>query len=129
MNKTRVLVAFKDDYRVYRESIAIAIQGHRPHAEVMTAEPSALEAEVVRLTPQLIICSLPKPATQATSTLSWVELSTNPNHPSRISITGGRCWESANPSLEELLSVFDEAEKLIIRANSGLADPDPSRVL
>ena len=37
-SKTRVLVAFEDEYRVYRDAIARSIRLHRPRVEVAVAE-------------------------------------------------------------------------------------------
>jgi hypothetical protein len=42
----RVLVAFGDEYRAYREVIAAGIRMLRPQVEVATATPAELEGEL-----------------------------------------------------------------------------------
>ena len=53
----RVLMAIEP--RSYREVIGEAIRGLRPHLEVVIVEPDALEPEMARLDPELVICSQP----------------------------------------------------------------------
>lgn len=50
-SKTHVLVAFEDEYRVYRDAIARSIWLHRPHVEVAIAELVRFGDEVARLDP------------------------------------------------------------------------------
>jgi hypothetical protein len=51
VGKTRVLIAFEDEYRSYRDAIASAISVHRPRADVAAAGLGALEDEMVASTP------------------------------------------------------------------------------
>jgi hypothetical protein len=53
----RVLVAFEDLYRTYREVIAAAIQVLRPQVEVSTTDIDGLEAQLARLDPRVVISS------------------------------------------------------------------------
>jgi len=55
----RVLVAFEDDYRSYREVIAAGIHMLRPRTEVATAPIGKLEEQIERFDPQLVVCSRP----------------------------------------------------------------------
>jgi hypothetical protein len=110
----QILIAFGDKYRVYSEALAGAIQQHRPHIEAVNAGLEELEQEVSRLNPCLLICSrLPIRHSNSTSS-SWIELSVEPDHLSRIRV-GERSWEVLNPTLEDLLSVVDEAERIVSR--------------
>ena len=59
--ETRILVVFEGDYRAYRDVLAAGIRILRPHVEVETSELEALEEEVARIKPQVLICSLPEP--------------------------------------------------------------------
>ena len=111
MTETRVLVAFEDRYRIYGDSIARALRNARPHIEVAVCERGVLEAEMARFDPHLVICSPPIPLEVVDGRLGWVELSPHPEGTWMIYV-GGRCWESLNPSLKELLSVVDETEEL-----------------
>ena len=113
-NKTRILVAFENDYRAYADALAKAIRAARPHLDVATLGLEGLQTEVTRLDPHVIICSSPNPATeQQEGKLAWVELSVDPHRPSKFCVSGRR-WESLNPSLEELLGVVEETEQLLV---------------
>jgi len=53
----RVLMAIEP--RSYREVIGAAIRGLRPHLEVVIVDPDALEPEMARLDPELVVCNRP----------------------------------------------------------------------
>jgi hypothetical protein len=110
-SRIRILVAIEDDYRAYREAIAASIQVLRPHVQVATARLEALEAEVTRFEPHVVICSLPATASPG-GHVAWVEISLEPTRPSIICI-GGRYSKGHNPALDALLEVIDEAERLV----------------
>jgi len=111
----RILVAFEDDYRAYADALARAIRAARPHLEVATLGLETLRTEVARLDPHLVISSSPNPVPpeQEEGRLAWVELSVDPHRPSKFCLSGRR-WESLNPSLEELLGVIEETERLLV---------------
>lgn len=108
--KTRVLVVFENDFRSYREAIAIAIQTLRPEAEVTAAEPSGFEAEARRIAPDLVICGR-LDAGDLGSTLAWIQLSHDSERPATVCLDG-RLSEAANPTIDDLLSLFDRVETL-----------------
>ena len=110
VTKTRVLIAFEDEYRTYREFMAGAIRTHRPHIEVVAARLGGLEEEAARFDPHLIICSQPNTVDPG-SRPAWVELPPDPERLAEICLDGERS-EVINPALEELLSVVDETERL-----------------
>jgi hypothetical protein len=113
----RILVAFEDDYRAYASALATAISAARPRLDVATVGLEALQMEVARLDPHLVICSLPNPTSpEQEGRLSWVELSVDPHQPSRFCLNGRR-WESLNPSLEELIGVVEETEQLLLSSS------------
>src|SRR5215217_5470568 len=115
----RVLVAFEDEYRVYGAAITGAVRRARPTDEiVVSAEIRALERQVRSFAPHLIISSLPAPTNYSGEWFSWVRLSPGPNRPSEICVEGKR-RESLNPSLGELLCVFEETEGLLVGSNQG----------
>ncbi len=116
MPETRVLISFAAVHRIYRDAVARAIRNARPRVEVAVGEQGALEAEVAHFDPHLVICSPPIPKELVEDRLAWLELSPHPEGTWTIFV-GGRCWESLNPSLSDLLSVVDETEELAI--NSG----------
>jgi hypothetical protein len=99
-------VATEDDYRAYRETIAAVLRVLRPHSEVESTTNEALEAELERFDPQVVICSGHKEV-ESGSRVAWIELSLDPTVPTKISV-GGRHLERTNPTVEELLEVIDE---------------------
>jgi hypothetical protein len=88
--------------------IAAGIGMLRPRAEVRTANPDALEEELERFKPKVVICGRPESA-DPNDVLAWIELPLDPLRPGRI-LAGDRRWESTNPTLDVLLGVVDEVE-------------------
>ena len=109
--EVRILVALEGDYRAYRDVLAVGIRILSPRSEVETADLEALEGEVKRFKPQVLICSRPKPVDSGVWP-SWVELSMDPTLPTKVSV-GGRYFERVNPTLQELLAIIDEVEQLL----------------
>jgi F420-dependent methylenetetrahydromethanopterin dehydrogenase len=113
----RILVAFEDEYRAYREVIAAAIRVLRPGAQVESANLDALAQEVERMDPQLVICSRPNTVDPG-GRPAWVVLPTDPTRPARICV-GGRYAEQANPTVEVLLGIVDVVEEQLTEAEDG----------
>ncbi len=109
--KTRVLIAFEDEYRTYREFIANAICTRHPRVKVSVGELGSLGGEIARFDPHLVICTQPN-TVDPNGRLAWVELSLDPDQITRICLNG-EYSESANPTLEELLQDVDETERLL----------------
>ena len=107
----RILIAFEENYRVYRDTIRTAIQQFRSHLEVEVVDLGSLEAEVRRLDPHLVICSRPNTVNLG-GRAAWLTLSPSPDEPSEFCLNGRRS-EIENPSLKELLAVIDETEELL----------------
>lgn len=113
----RMLVALEDYYRAYRKVIAAGIRVLRPQVEVATSGLDALEEEIVRLDPHVVVCSLP--ATMGSGDrVAWVELSLDPTQPTVICV-GGRYSEVRNPAIEVMLGVVDEVEHLVDEERSS----------
>ena len=100
-------MALEDDYRVYRETIAAVLRVLRPGAEVESTAIEALEEELERFDPQVVICNGHKKEVESGSRLAWIELSLDPTVPTKISF-GSRSLERTNPGVKELLEVIDE---------------------
>lgn len=103
-------MTFEDEYRAYRDVIAAGIRSLRPRAEVATVGLNALDLAIERLDPQVVVCSRPYTADPGGG-LAWVEVSLDPTRPTKVWF-GGRRWESTEPTLDLLLVVIDEAERL-----------------
>ena len=113
----RILVALEDDYRAYREVIAAGIGVLRPQVEVTTSGLDALEEEIARLDPHVVVCSLP--ATMGSGDrMAWMKLSLDPTRPTVICV-GGRYSEVSNPVFDALLGVVDEAEQFVAEEKSS----------
>jgi hypothetical protein len=108
----RLLITAEDEHRAHREVLGGAIKEIRPRLEVTVSGFGDFEGELERLEPQVVICGRFRPVEPTTGdTLAWVELSMDPNQPTKIRVGESR-WDCRSPSLEDLLSVIDEAEGL-----------------
>lgn len=106
----RVLVAFKNEYRIYGEAIARAIRELRPSVEVTVAEAGTAGEKVGRLLSEFVISSRAKTAGSARKP-ALVEFALEHGRSSRICV-GDRASQSPDLSFEELLSVADETQRL-----------------
>jgi hypothetical protein len=108
--RLRVLVAYEDEYRSYRETIGAAIRTLRPHTEVVNA--ALTELEMMAPHADLVICSRSN-VQHTEGTLAWIELPNDPERPAKISLQG-RCSEVTNLTLDGLLAVVDTVEDLLL---------------
>lgn len=111
--KMKVLVALDEEYRTYTEAMAAAIREFRPNIEVVAIVGASedMEAAVERVDPQMVICSPPVPENPVGERLALIELSPDSAQPTNFRV-GERRWQSANPTLGEILSVVDETKGL-----------------
>ncbi len=107
-----ILVTFTQEYRLYADTTATAIQQLRPHVEILVVEPGALETELARLEPHLVISDRPKNAVGVGGRSAWLEIPTKPARSAKLYLNGVY-WEGANPGLVELLWAVDETERLL----------------
>ena len=105
----RVLVALEDDYRLYREMLIAGLRIKRPAAEVESTPLEALEEELARFDPRVIICSGYKDV-RSNGGRVWIELSLGTAQPAKVITAHGGGYELANPTLAKLLEVIDEFE-------------------
>ncbi len=108
MDDLRILLA--NEPRAYREVMAGAVQQLRPQHEVVAVAPDDLDAEVLRLDPQLVLCSHLTPAVQA-HPLTWVMLYPGGETRAEISI-GGEHTTVGDLEFNSLLSIIDQTEHL-----------------
>ena len=107
----RILLSFEKEYRLYMEAMAAAIREFRPDVEVALVDREDMESEVERFDPQLVITSPPVPDNPVDDRLARIELSPEPERPSRFRVAE-RHWESTNPTLGEILPVVDDTKRL-----------------
>ena len=119
----RVLLSFEEKYRVYGQAMAAAIREFRPDVEVAVCDGEDLEEEAERFDPQLVICSPTGPEKPVDDRLARIELSPDPDQPSRFRV-GDRRWETTNPTLGEILPVVDETKRLRREARDQEEEPD-----
>jgi hypothetical protein len=113
VNGMRILAAFEESYRVYQDAIANAVLACRPHTEVLATEQDALQAEVARIDPDLVICSQHKKnAIDVTDLPAWFKVPTGSELSAELYLDG-EYSRVENPGLVELLWFVDEAEKFL----------------
>jgi hypothetical protein len=109
----RVLVAFEDDYRAYREVIAVGLRILHDQIEATTSTIGELEEVIQRFRPDVVICGGPEDA-EAADVFGRIELNVDPTERTKVRL--GACrWESTNPDLEALAGIIRKAE-LALRA-------------
>jgi hypothetical protein len=92
----RVLLSFEEKYRVYGQAMAAAIRQFRPDVEVAVVDGEDLEGEAERFDPQLVITGPPVPENSIDDRLARIELSPEPDQPSRFRV-GERHWGQRTP--------------------------------
>jgi hypothetical protein len=105
-----VLVAFEEQYSLYRETVARLIRDLRPHVDVRVAKPDALGEAVTRFDPIMVVCNRPN-TVSPNGRPAWFELRPESDRSALLCING-EYWWMPNPAFEELLSAIDEAEEL-----------------
>lgn len=102
----RILLA--NEPRSYREAFADAFRTLRPHVEAITVAPEALEEEMVRLHPDIVVCSRTTPAIKA-ATGSWIEVRVE-DELLILRTSGTDGSNDPNPGLEALLDFVDRSD-------------------
>jgi hypothetical protein len=108
----RILVSIKP--RVYREVLALSLHQHRPDAEVLICPSRALDGEIGRFRPHLVVLNDNHGAAPdgLVGGEYRVEILLGASMDARISVDG-RAREVKDVCTEDLLAVVDEAEKMI----------------
>jgi hypothetical protein len=86
--------------------MAAAITALRPDVDVLLGEPEALDAEVERLRPDIVVCSHVTPLVER-RVLAWVDLYPEGDRRATISIDGIRV-ETGGVEFDDLLSIVDQ---------------------
>jgi hypothetical protein len=109
----RVLITLEP--RMYRQAIALALQRARPHSEVMLAAEVSLNGQVHDFAPHVLVCSDRRseiPEEKLGSVVLRVEVLYTDHMGVRVSFMGGRSYTIEDASMDDLLSLVDEAEAL-----------------
>ena len=110
----RVLVAYEDTYRSYRDALVRAIRDHRPHFTLLGTTPGALGAALERFGPHAVVSSRPSAEYPGGERGAWVELPAEPSRGGEVCVGGDRRG-AVNPGLGEVLRALDEAEERLLR--------------
>jgi hypothetical protein len=109
----RVLVTVEP--RMYREAIALSIQRARPDSEVMLAPVDALDGQVGEFAPHVLVRNDSDqviPERQLGSVVCRVMVLYTDGMAALINM-GGRSYKIEDASMDDLLSLVDEAEGLV----------------
>ena len=103
--------------RMYRQAIASALRRSRPDSEVMLAAEVSINGQVHDFAPHVLVRSdsgpeVPEGQLGGSVVLS-VEVLYTDHMGVRVSVVGGRSYTIEDASMDDLLSLVDEAEGLI----------------
>lgn len=90
----------------YRQAMAVAIETLRPEVEVLICDPDALDLEVERFCPDLVVCSHVT-ALVKSRVPAWVELYPDESQLATI-VMGNRRTKTVGIELDDLLSIVDQ---------------------
>ena len=112
----RVLITLEP--RMYRQAIALAVQRSRPESEVMLAPEESLDGQVHEFAPHVFVRSdsgREVPEGLLGSVVLRVEVLYTDDMSVRVSVVGGRSYIIEDATMDDLLSLVDEAEALAER--------------
>ena len=109
----RVLVAFEDARRAYREAIARALAELRPALEVRPAALAQIGRELRSFEPHVVVCSQ-KNDEHPGGRGAWVQVPTedgaDDERLAQLCLDGER-WDTEGPTLGEIIDVVDETRR------------------
>jgi hypothetical protein len=106
----RVLVAYEEAYRSYREALIRAIREHRPRLTLLGTTPAGLEEAMERFGPHAVVSSRPSAEYPGGGRGAWVELPAEPSRGGEVCVGGDR-EGAVNLGLGRVLAALDEAEE------------------
>ncbi len=107
----RILVTVKP--RVYREVLALSLHQHRPDDEVLISPPEALDKEMERFRPHLVVYNEGAAPQTTASVVGRVEILFSNGLDARISVVGERDTEAKDVGTQDLLALVDRTERMI----------------
>lgn len=122
MKMLSVLIA--NDPLSYREVMAVTIQELRPEVEVWTSDPADLEREILRLGPNLVMCSQ-TPLVAHPYLLTYIVMYSDGENRAEIT-TAGQCVNVPDIEFCNLLSIIDDMV-LLGRVQDWSASSNSSR--
>ena len=107
----RVLVTVEPT--MYRQAIALGVQRARPHSEVVLAREEGLDGQVEDFAPHVLVrggSHSEIPEEKLGSVVLRVEVLYTDTMDARVSVAGGGSYTIEDASMDDLLSLVDEAE-------------------
>jgi DNA-binding NarL/FixJ family response regulator len=98
---------------MYRETIAHVLRTNRPNVEVHLTGPEDLDREASSFGPDLIVCSDDAPGVRGVSVPSWVVIRYHDTMSSSVLLDGQDPRLIQDITLEDLLGVIDETQRLV----------------
>jgi hypothetical protein len=115
----RVLVTVEP--RMYREALALAVQRHRPGAEVMLVPANVLDGQVEDFEPHVLVrndSDEAVPGELLGNVVCTMEVLFTDGMAARVSVDG-RSYTIEDVSMEDMLALVDEAEGLLSGSRDG----------
>lgn len=114
----RILVTVKP--QMYRETLALAIQKHRPDAEIMLAPADSLDGEVAEFAPDLLVRNDNDGQVQKylDGIPCRIEVLFSDGMDVRVNLDG-QIRKIKDMSVKDLISVLDEVEAFVSREPTG----------
>jgi hypothetical protein len=115
----RVLITVEP--RMYREALALAIQHHRPGAEVLLVPEGLMDGQVSGFAPHVLVrddggAAFPEELSE--SVVCHVEVLYTDSMATRVSV-GDRSFTIEDARMDDLLALVDEAEGLVSSSDTG----------
>jgi hypothetical protein len=108
----RILVAVAPT--MYRQTLAHVLRSDRPDDEVRLADPQALDREVASFYPHLIVCNdNASEVGEEVSVLSWVVIHYHDHLSASVFLDGQDPHLVQDMSIEDLLGVVEETQRLV----------------
>ena len=116
----RVLITVEP--RMYREALALAIQHHRPDAEVSLVSESVLDGQASGFAPHVLVRNdggggVPEGLLEGA--VCRAEVLYTDSMATRVSLAGGGSYTIEDACMDDLLALVDEAEGLASRSGTG----------
>jgi hypothetical protein len=115
----RVLITVEP--RMYREALALAVQNHRPEAEIMLVAESVMDGQVSGFAPHVLVRNDGHgafPEKLLGSVVCRLEVLYTDSMATRVSV-GDRSFTIDDACVDDLLALVDEAEGLASSSGTG----------
>jgi hypothetical protein len=113
----RILVALTPT--MYRQTLVHILRRDRPDDDMRLADPQTLDREASSFRPHLIVCNDNVSEVREVSVPSWVVIRYHDSLSASVFIDGQDTRLIQDISLEDLLVVVEETQRLVLRRGSS----------